>query len=53
MNRGYSLVQFEQCFDPVINLNLVSDISASRVVKAKAQPEGTNWGYSLCIQAGL
>lgn len=52
MNRGYSLVQLEQCFDPVNNLDLVSDISASRVEKAKTPAGGNQLGLLTMHSSG-
>ena len=52
MNRGYSLVQLEQCFDPVNNLDLVSGISASRVEKAKTPAGGNQLGLLTLHSSG-
>ena len=52
MNRGYSLAQLEQCFDPVNNLDLVSGISASRVDKAKTPAGGNQLGLLTLHSSG-
>ncbi len=50
MNRGYSLVQLEQCFDPVNNLDLVSENSSSRVRNKKPQLVGIFNELGPCVQ---
>lgn len=53
MNRGYSLVQLEQCFDPVNNVDLEPKHSASRAKEAKSQPEGTSWVSHFALKRGM